>query len=57
VLVEVVELRSNGGHIFIGVSERDAGGSVLAKTSAVIWQSTANTILPEFERATGAQLG
>ena len=56
VQVEVVELRSNGGHIFMGVSERDAGSSVLAKTSAVIWQSTANTILPEFERATGAQL-
>jgi exodeoxyribonuclease VII large subunit len=55
-LVEVVELRSNGGHIFMGVSERDISGSVLAKTSAVIWQSTANTILPEFERATGAQL-
>lgn len=56
VLVEVVELRSNGGHVFMGVSERGSGGSVLAKTSAVIWQSTANTILPEFERATGAQL-
>lgn len=56
VLVEVVELRSNGGHVFMGVSERDSGGSVLAKTSAVIWQSTANIILPEFERATGAQL-
>jgi exodeoxyribonuclease VII large subunit len=56
VLVEVVELRTNGGHVFMGVSERDSGGSVLAKTSAVIWQSTANTILPEFERATGAQL-
>lgn len=55
-MVEVVELRANGGHIFLGVSERDAHGSVLAKTSAVIWQSTANTILPEFERATGAQL-
>jgi exodeoxyribonuclease VII large subunit len=55
-LVEVVELRSNGGHVFMGVSERDSSGSVLAKTSAVIWQSTANTILPEFERATGAQL-
>jgi exodeoxyribonuclease VII large subunit len=40
----------------MGVSERDSGGSVLAKASAVIWQSTANTILPEFERATGAQL-
>ncbi len=55
-LVEVVELRANGGHIFMGVSERDARGAVLAKTSAVIWQSTANTILPAFERATGAQL-
>jgi exodeoxyribonuclease VII large subunit len=55
-LVEVVELRTNGGHVFMGVSERDAHGSVLAKTSAVIWQSTANMILPEFEQATGAQL-
>jgi exodeoxyribonuclease VII large subunit len=55
-MVEVVELRVSGGHVFIGVSERDSHGAVLAKTSAVIWQSTANTILPEFERATGAQL-
>ena len=55
-LVEVVELRATGGHVFLGVSERDAQGAVLAKTSAVIWQSTASTILPEFERATGAQL-
>ncbi len=55
-MVEVVELRANGGHIFMGVSERDAHGAVLAKTNAVIWQSTANTILSEFERATGAQL-
>lgn len=55
-LVEVVELRANGGHVFMGVSERDTSGSMLAKSSAVIWQSTANTILPEFERATGAQL-
>ena len=56
VLVEVVELRTNSGHVYMGVSERDSSGSVLAKASAVIWQSTANTILPEFERATGAQL-
>ena len=56
VMVEVVELRANGGHVFLGVSERDAYGSVLAKASAVIWQSTANTILATFERATGAEL-
>jgi len=55
-IVEVVELRTVSGHVFMGVSERDAGGIVLAKTNAVIWQSTAISILPEFERATGAVL-
>jgi exodeoxyribonuclease VII large subunit len=55
-MVEVVELRTNGGHVYLGVSERSSNGSVLAKASAVIWQSTANIILAEFERATGAQL-
>ena len=55
-MVEVLELRVSGGHIFLGVSERDSNGAVLAKASAVIWQSTANAILPEFERATGVQL-
>jgi exodeoxyribonuclease VII large subunit len=56
VLVEVVELRANGGHVFMGVSERDTAGAVLAKASAVIWQTVANIILPEFERATGVEL-
>lgn len=55
-LVEVVELRSNAGHIYMGLSERDSSGSVLAKTNAVIWQSVANLILPEFHHVTGAQL-
>ena len=55
-LVEVVELRTNGGHVYLEVSERDAHGAVLAKARAVIWQSTASSILPAFEQATGAQL-
>ncbi len=55
-LVEVVEIRIRGGHVYLGVSERDERGAVLAKTSAVIWQSTANIILREFEHATGVQL-
>ena len=55
-MVEVVELRAPSGHVFLGVSERDARGVVLAKASAVIWESAANKILPEFERVTGAQL-
>lgn len=55
-LVEVVELRANGGHVYLEVSERDAHGAVLAKARAVIWQSTASAILPAFEQATGSQL-
>jgi exodeoxyribonuclease VII large subunit len=55
-LVEVVELRVNGGHVYLEVSERDAHGAVLAKARAVIWQSTASAILPAFEQATGAQM-
>ncbi len=55
-LVEVMELRSNGGHVYLGVSERDGQGKVLAKTMAVIWSSTAQCILPAFEIATGVQL-
>jgi len=55
-LVEVVELRAHGGHVYLEVSERDAHGTVLAKARATIWKSTASAILPAFEQATGAQL-
>ena len=44
------------GHVYLEVSERDANGVVVAKASAAIWASTASRILPEFERATGAQI-
>lgn len=50
-LVEVVELRANGGQVYHEVSERDTHGVVLAKVRAVIWQSTASAILPAFEQA------
>ena len=56
-LVEVLDARLRGGHVYVEVSERDAAGTVLAKAGAVIWASTAGRILPEFERATGAKLG
>ncbi len=56
-MVEVVDARLRGGHVYIEVSERDAGGGVAAKANAVIWANTASRILPEFERATGAKVG
>jgi len=55
-LVEVVQARTNGGHVYLEVSERDANGSVLAKANATIWATTANKILPQFEKATGASI-
>jgi len=54
--VEVVEARPHNGHVYLEISERDANGKVLAKTNAMIWASTANKILPEFEKATGASI-
>lgn len=56
-LVEVVDTRVRNGHVYLEVSERDGNGVVVAKASAAIWASTANRILPEFERVTGAQIG
>ena len=55
-LVEVVEARPRNGHVYLEISERDADGKVLAKANATIWASTANKILPDFEKATGASL-
>jgi len=55
-LVEVVDVRSRNGHVYLELSERDAQGQVLARANAMIWASTASRLLPEFEHATGAVL-
>ena len=55
--VEVTEVRARAGHVYLDLSERDSNGTLIAKTTGTIWADTANRILPEFERATGATLG
>lgn len=55
-MVEVLNARMNNGHVYLELSERDAGGRVLAKANGAIWASTAARILPRFEAATGAQI-
>jgi exodeoxyribonuclease VII large subunit len=55
-IVEVMELKVSNRHVYLGLSERDAHGNVLAKVNGVIWGSVAASILPTFERATGVQL-
>ncbi len=56
-LADLVDVRLRNGHVYLELAERDAAGQVLAKANAMIWASTAARILPEFERATGANLG
>lgn len=55
-IVEIIEIHARG-HIYLDLSERDENNRQLAKARAMIWQSTANKILPEFEAATGATIG
>ncbi|MDD2743994.1 MAG: exodeoxyribonuclease VII large subunit [Rhodocyclaceae bacterium] len=55
-MVEVVEARTKNGHVYLELSERTPDGSVLATARATLWATTANKILPEFERATGATI-
>ncbi|MDP3440004.1 MAG: exodeoxyribonuclease VII large subunit [Azonexus sp.] len=55
-MVEVVEARTKNGHVYLELSERTPEGSVLATARATLWATTANKILPEFERATGATI-
>ncbi len=55
-IVDLVQV-SLKRHVFMEVAERDAHGVVLAKANAMIWASTAETILPAFETATGISVG
>lgn len=54
---EVLRASAKDGHVYLELSERDADGRVLAKANAAIWARTAERVIPEFERATGATLG
>ena len=54
---EVLRASARDGHVYLELSDRDIEGRVLAKANAAIWSRTAERIVPEFERATGATLG
>lgn len=54
--VDVVNVTVRNKHVYLEVSERDDTGSVIAQARAAIWARTAERIVPEFERASGAQL-
>ena len=55
-MVEVIEVRSKNGHVYLELSERTPDGIVLASARGAIWASVAAKILPAFEKATGASI-
>lgn len=56
VTAEVVRASLNKGHCYLELSERSEDGVVVAQARAVIWSRTAQTLLADFRRATGAEL-
>jgi exodeoxyribonuclease VII large subunit len=54
--VDVVNVTVRNKHVYLEVSERDEDGIVVAQARAAIWARMAERIVPEFERASGAQL-
>jgi exodeoxyribonuclease VII large subunit len=54
--VEVSRADTRCGHVYLELAERDAQGAAVAQARAMIWASTAATILPRFEQATSVVL-
>jgi len=54
--VDVVNVTIRNRHVYLELSERDEDGVVVAQVRAAIWARAADRVVPEFERASGAQL-
>ncbi len=54
--VEVAKIDFRNGHVYLELAERNPRGDLLAQARAVMWASTANSVIPRFEGATGAVL-
>lgn len=55
--VEVSRADVRRGHVYLEPSERTQTGDAIAQARGAIWESTANNIVPAFERATGVVIG
>ncbi len=57
VRVEVTQVRASRGTVSLELTEVGPGGTAVAQARGVIWNSTAQQIVPVFEKATGVVLG
>ena len=56
VRIEISDLNSKNGHVYLDAVDRDASGNALSKSRAVIWRSEAHKIGEKFFKATGIHL-
>lgn len=54
--VEVTKIDSRRGHVYLELAERTGEGVAIAQARAMVWATTANKIIPHFERVTGSVL-
>ena len=54
--IDLIDVRVRNGHVYLELAERDEQGRVLAAARGMIWNNTADRILPQFTRATGIEL-
>lgn len=55
--VEVQKADVRRGHLYLELAERTAAGEPLAQARGLVWEATANDIVPAFERTTGIAIG
>lgn len=53
---EIANLNERRGHLYLELSENNEQGQTLASCRAMIWASSAETLLTQFEKVTGACL-
>ena len=53
---EIANLNERRGHLYLELSENNEQGQTLASCRAMIWASTAENLLTQFEKATGSCL-
>ncbi|WP_044406230.1 exodeoxyribonuclease VII large subunit [Thiomicrospira microaerophila] len=56
VRAEIANLNERRGHIYLELSENNDQGQTLANCRAMIWASTADSLLAQFEKTTGSTL-
>ena len=56
VMAELSDVRSNGGHCYMELVEKNVSGQTIAKMRATIWAGTFNTLRRKFVAATGREI-